>query len=209
MLAARRTVPIATDFETAFQILQIPTPEDQLPPILQNKPQPTLEYLPTPPPEDFFTPCEVPESFSGDDPSSKQSERREPWIPANFPPLPSPHTYRYTPVAPTRVNDPRRIRELVAEEGKLGEQALRKLAGAKPGEGKLDLGKNIEKGPHKAQTGEVSEKIEDVFEETMRALLSSKDTKSQESEGGFQMAPIVSFERKYWMPDSNRRRNVK
>ena len=51
-------------------------------------------------------------------------------IPPNFPPLPSVHTYQVTENFIKREQDPKRIRERATEEGRLGEDALRRLMSA-------------------------------------------------------------------------------
>jgi len=51
-----------------------------------------------------------------------------PHIPSHFPALPSAHTWRITPHTTLRESDPRKLRELAAQEGVLAEKALRNLA---------------------------------------------------------------------------------
>lgn len=51
-------------------------------------------------------------------------------IPSNFPAYPSLHTYNSTPVFSRREEDPRKIRELAMEEGRLAEESIRRLLGA-------------------------------------------------------------------------------
>jgi len=51
-------------------------------------------------------------------------------IPKHFPELPSKHTYKATPDFPKCEHDPRKVREQATEEGRLGEEALRRLVGA-------------------------------------------------------------------------------
>ena len=52
------------------------------------------------------------------------------YIPKHFPHLPDRHTYQATPQFPHRDDDPRSLREKAAEESRLAEQALRRLATA-------------------------------------------------------------------------------
>ena len=52
------------------------------------------------------------------------------YIPGHFPVLPDIHTYRVTPSFVTRETDPMAIREQATKEGRLGEEALRKLVTA-------------------------------------------------------------------------------
>ncbi|MCJ1250711.1 hypothetical protein MMC30_007939 [Trapelia coarctata] len=47
--------------------------------------------------------------------------------PQHFPNLPSKHTYQFESIYTPRVADPRKVRERATEEGRLGEEALRKL----------------------------------------------------------------------------------
>lgn len=214
MLAARRTAPIATDFESAFQAVQVATPEDQLPPQSTAKPPAPLSLLPTPPPDDFFKIHELPESIPGPDVKAEEEKRRAPHIPSTFPTFPSQHTFRDTAVLPPRERDPRRIRELATEEGRLGEQALRKLAGAVKGEGNLDLSIEADSTAVDTQRGGRRNKtktMEGMFEETMKELAKSEGVSGSANgiEGaGFEVAPIVNSERKFWMPDTSRRKPV-
>jgi Transcription factor TFIID complex subunit 8 C-term len=211
MLAARRTAPIASDFESAFQAVQVPTPEDQLPPRLAPQPPSPLSLLPTPPPDEFFNTHELPESILGSELNAKEEKRRDRHIPSTFPAFPSQHTFRDTAVLPPRERDPRRIRELATEEGRLGEQALRKLAGAVRGEGKLDLSIEGDEAPAEAQRGKrrkTTDTIEGMFEQTMKEVAKTEKGGglADAAEGDFEMAPVVNSERKYWMPDTSRRR---
>lgn len=222
MLSARRTAPIAPDFESAFHILSIPTPEDQLPPRLRTSPKPTPDFLPTPPPEEFFNTHQLPESLLGPDLSAQTSATRKSYIPSTFPVFPSQHTFRNTTSVAPRLMNPRKVREQVAEEGKLGEEALRHLAGgASRGDDKLDFSNTSagEAGTRASNTsGMPSYKnnhkpalptMEEAFEAAMKAALEEQGmgpgTKAGEE---FQMAPIVNAERKYWMPEGGRRKAV-
>ena len=49
------------------------------------------------------------------------------YIPRHFPDLPDKHTYQATPDYASREQDPRKVRERATEEGRLAEEALRKL----------------------------------------------------------------------------------
>lgn len=61
---------------------------------------------------------------------NRTSERLStPYIPQHFPPIPSKHTYKATPKFTDREQDPKTIREQATEEGRLGEEALRRLVG--------------------------------------------------------------------------------
>ncbi|EXJ94793.1 hypothetical protein A1O1_03191 [Capronia coronata CBS 617.96] len=199
MQAARRTVPIATDFETAIDVLEVPRPDDQLGPY-KTEPQINPPLLPTPPPEDeFHNTVELPPSFLGPELDGHGQVARYAFNTAVLPELPSAHTYKHTPVYPYRETDTRKIRELATQEGKLGEQALRKLAGAV----KLDAAHPLESESAKQKPkvlqqrrGRKGIRISEqaIFEETVRDLLAHEP-------GGFELGPIVNCEKAYRMPD--------
>ena len=199
MLISRRTVPIATDFETAISALHIPRPDDQLP-LYRNKSVINPPLLPTPPPEDaFHNHVELPAAFLGPDLSQQSALRTFSFNIKSLPPLPSAHTYKATAVFLHREKDTRKIRELATEEGKLGEQALRKLASTVKLETALagDVGVRHQQHISHARTRgsrRVAPSAEAVFEETMRDLL-------QDGEGEFELGPIVTSEKAYRMPD--------
>jgi transcription initiation factor TFIID subunit 8 len=60
------------------------------------------------------------------DPAPKKA-----YIPANLPALPSLHTYKAEPVYASREADPKKVRERATEEGRLGEEALRRLVNSR------------------------------------------------------------------------------
>lgn len=60
--------------------------------------------------------------------SDADDQKMKRFIPKNFPVLPGMHTYQATAEYVQREVDPRKIRERATEEGRLGEEALRKLA---------------------------------------------------------------------------------
>ncbi|KAK9372926.1 transcription factor TFIID complex subunit 8 C-term-domain-containing protein [Lipomyces chichibuensis] len=57
------------------------------------------------------------------------------YIPGWMPPLPADHTYRSTPIFANRTTSPRDVRERILEEGRVVEEALRKLGSGNAGEG--------------------------------------------------------------------------
>ncbi|KAK7207181.1 transcription factor TFIID complex subunit 8 C-term-domain-containing protein [Myxozyma melibiosi] len=59
-------------------------------------------------------------------PTTRKKEELE-YIPSWMPPLPADYTYRTTPTYPARTTNPKDIREKIIEEGRVVEQALRKL----------------------------------------------------------------------------------
>jgi transcription initiation factor TFIID subunit 8 len=82
------------------------------------------------------------ESLLGAGLSGKTDKETRTYIPKHFPPFPSKHTYKSTPVFTERETDARKIREKATEEGILAEQSLRKLMAAqKAGIQKQNVGK--------------------------------------------------------------------
>lgn len=202
MLSARRAAPIPLDFEAAIRCLDLPWPDDQLRPFTT---QPTINppLLPTPPPEDeFHREFQLPTSLLGPGLDGRAEQRKDRFIPSHLPPFPSQHTYKDTPVFPNREVDPRRIRELATEEGKLGEEALRKLAGAVKAENTISAEPETRHNDTtKIQKGRSwqEETIEITFEITMRDLLKNA---SDGVENRFELGPIVNCEKRFLMQDS-------
>jgi hypothetical protein len=206
MYAARRTCPIAPDFERAIASLDVPDLSDQLRAYQIDSPDANLPLLPTPPPDDVFhTSAVIPPSLLGPELESQDALHKFHRNPKFLPPLPPSHTYKRTPFVPPRENDSRRIRELATEEGKLGEQALRKLAGAV----KLDMTHPVDPETHKqalASAGGAARPSKSsrrrrkslneaaIFEETMRSYLKAEPD-------GFELGPIVTAEKGVKMPD--------
>lgn len=204
MTASRRTVPIPPDFKCVAGALDGQIPNDELRPY-RNMPETNPPLLPTPPPEDVFhKQIELPSELLGPELDGTDQRRRQKHIPSSLPAFPSTHTYRATPVYPTRVKDPRHIRELATEEGKISEQALRKLAGAMKLENAIHTEPELKESAavfrmqnfKRRRKPAVSE--ETMFEEITRDLLS---TESVEDQKEFEVGPVVSAEKKYWRPD--------
>ncbi|KAK2747985.1 hypothetical protein FQN57_001576 [Myotisia sp. PD_48] len=114
-----------------------------------------------------------------------------PYIPTNFPRFPSKHTYQETPVFVTkRETDPEKIRERATEEGRLGEEALRKLARAAKDNhfhGGADQEKRL--------WGRENENMESMFEKTLKALIKSGSMRGTSPRD---LGPIVNSERVFW-----------
>ncbi|KIX00694.1 uncharacterized protein Z518_09759 [Rhinocladiella mackenziei CBS 650.93] len=199
MLAARRTTPIASDFETAIDVFDVPRLDDQL---RQYKTNHSINppLLLTPPPEDeFHNTIDIPPSFLDPELDGHGQLQKFSFNTKGLPDLPSAHTFKDSPVYPYREVDTRRIRELATQEGKLGEQALRKLAGAV----KLDAAHPLDSEASRQKCTPrqrkrwkkgVDQSEETIFEETLRDLLAKEP-------GGFELGPIVTCEKAYRMPD--------
>lgn len=200
MIAARRVVPIPPDFDSAFYALDLPLPDDQLTPY-ETKHEINPPLLPTPPAEDeFHNTHELPQRLLGPELSRQQDLKKFSFNTSSLPPVPSAHTYRDTPVFLDREKDSKRIRELATEEGKLGEQALRKLAGAVKLEAALSTEPETrlvqDRRPGRLRRQPILTE-EAMFEETMRDLL-------KQEPGDFELGPVVSAEKQYRMPDEGR-----
>lgn len=162
MLSSRRIQPIPQDFEHALTRYHL-SPDDLLPYL---KSPPTVEPTPTlllspPPKEDAFK--AIP--FLGPQLSGEDDRARSAYIPKHFPEFPSKHTYRYTPVFTEREADPRKIRERATEDGRYGEEALRKLARAAFQDNQLGSA-----GREKKLWGRRMESMDSMFEKTVKAV---------------------------------------
>ena len=134
MKASRRDSPIPYDFGFALtqRGISLDALKTQLRPIVS--PRLALPQLPSPPPED------VPEynltlKITDSDDSSEITRKSH--ILSHLPLLPGKHAYKATAVYTRRELDPQKIREKAAEQGRLGEGALRRLiSAASAGEGR-------------------------------------------------------------------------
>lgn len=198
MRAARRTIPVATDFQSALTFLNVPLDSSQLLPY-HTKPAINPTLLPTPPPDDsFHNSTPLPADILGPELSAQS---RPSFIPSTLPALPSKHTYRDTAVYPVRETDARRIRELATSEGKLGEEALRKLTSVNTQsistfEIQPPEADSSQKPWRRKRRGPEPITMEQAFEDTMRDLM--------KAEGGgassFELGPIVNSEKRLWRP---------
>ncbi|KAJ5181400.1 hypothetical protein N7449_011547 [Penicillium cf. viridicatum] len=161
MLSARRVQPIPQDFDHALKRFRL-NPDDLLPhlkSVPSDKPTPTL--LPSPPPEN-----EISKSLPFLTALSSEDDRaNRPYIPKHFPSFPSKHTYSATAVFIGRDNDPRKIRERAAEDGRHGEEALRKLASAAFRDNQTGS-----TGRDKKLWGRRTDSMESMFEKTIKGL---------------------------------------
>lgn len=127
MLSCRRTKPIPQDFLQALHTHQLSLRSlipHLKPPVLPDRSQFNLQQESTQEDEHHQIPFLGPLLNVGPD------EQAKAFVPKHFPDLPSKHTYKATAEFPERDSDPRRIRERATEEGRLGEEALRRLVGA-------------------------------------------------------------------------------
>ena len=127
MLSCRRPQPIPQDFLQALHAHQLSLRSllpHLDPPVLSSKSHFPLQ---TEPAEDGDL-----QQYRSIDSLLKESldDQEKSYVPKHFPDLPDKHTYQATPHYATREQDPRKVRERATEEGRLGEEALRKLVKA-------------------------------------------------------------------------------
>ncbi|KAK9366066.1 transcription factor TFIID complex subunit 8 C-term-domain-containing protein [Lipomyces kononenkoae] len=99
------------------------------------------------------------------------------YIPEWMPPLPADHTYRSTPIFGNRTTSPRDVRERILEEGKVVEEALRKLGSGNTGEGGGDTEVNSLLEYNEEDSGEQQER-ENVKRFDIVAFASARKKKS-------------------------------
>lgn len=127
MLSCRRTQPIPQDFLQALHTHQLslrsliphlkpPVPPDRSQYPLQSDPSQEDEHQQLRLLSSLFT--------------TAPDDQAKAFVPKHFPNLPSKHTYKATAEFPVRESDPRKIRERATEEGRMGEEALRRFVGA-------------------------------------------------------------------------------
>ncbi|KAL8727787.1 MAG: hypothetical protein Q9181_005587 [Wetmoreana brouardii] len=171
MLSCRRTRATAQDFLQALHThrlsLRALLPHLR-PPIPPQDARITLPYEPQERDEQYNH-----ESL-GTRLNSALVERRKRYVPQHFPVLPGKHTYKATAEYPVREEDPRKVRERATEEGRLGEEALRRLVSAKTTDR-----------PSSASTGQRVRSIraqrDELWEETMQAMTSKHLSEQRQS----------------------------
>ncbi|KAI4106401.1 MAG: hypothetical protein L6R37_002199 [Teloschistes peruensis] len=162
MLSSRRTQATAQDFLQALHTHQLSLRAllpHLRPPISTRSARVTL-------------PHELPEKdeqysheFLGARFNGALLEKGKPYIPRNFPVLPSRHTYKATAEYPVREEDPRKVREQATGEGRLGEEALRRLVSARA----VDRPPSV---PTGRRVKSVRERRDEMWKETMQAMSS-------------------------------------
>ena len=146
---------------------------------------------------------------------------RKTYIPKHFPEYPSKHTYKATAEYPDREQDPRKVRERATEEGRLGEEALRRLVSA----GSLTSSHELK---HGSMMRSMRARRDQMFLETMQAVSagapdgmdhdsgygSFDKAKHKEQElnsrppGHGRISSAVNSEAKYWRKPISRQREV-
>ncbi|RAH66865.1 TBP-associated factor 8 family protein [Aspergillus aculeatinus CBS 121060] len=225
MLSSRRTQPIPHDFDDALRRHSVPY-TDLLPHV---QPHPNLDPIPTPQP----TPPPEEDSFKtlpsfGPQLSGEDDRVRSSYIPKHFPAFPSKHTYRHTAVFTEREQDARKIRERATEDGRHGEEALRKLARAAFKDNQFGSSAR-----EKKPWGRRAETMDSMFEKTVKGLAKRMQRTAtvpgaaapMEIDSGagldtevkpvrsrlalsIELPPIINCEREFWrrVPSSGARR---
>ncbi len=216
MLSCRRRQPIPQDF--TYALSQHKLTVSSLLPHLQPPVPPSLSQIwlepeieAAPPPPDVL-------AFLGPALSGASDKEQRPYIPSHFPAFPSKHTYKATPEFTEREIDPRAVRERATEEGRLGEEALRRLIGAgKAGENQHNSrlrGKGV---------GGPRQKLDDMWLRTMQAVSEEEERRdngldidaghrasepSSERHGPRkasekpELGALVNWEKTYWRVDA-------
>ncbi len=217
MLACRRTQPLPQDFLQALHTHQlslrslIPHLDPPVPP---SQSQFSLESAPIDNDEQQQL------KFLGPLLNGTEDQKAKKFVPKHFPDLPSTHTYKATPEFPEREQDPRKVRERATEEGRLGEEALRRLVGA----GSRHPANVLQQGPEKQS---LRAKRAQMWTETMQAVAAGASEemdmddgifngKGQQKEddpdsslsGDSRLSSVVNSEKRHWRKPAPQRREA-
>lgn len=160
MLSCRRTQAIPQDFLQALHTHQLSLRSllpHLDPPVNPSRTQIPLQTEAAPENDELHL------RFLGPLLNADPNEKLRAYVPKHFPELPSKHTYKATPEYAEHEQDPRKVREKATEEGRLGEEALRRLVGAGAG----GSAQESQKG-QRTQSARVAR--DQVWMETMQAV---------------------------------------
>lgn len=217
MLACRRTQPIPQDFLQALHTHQLslrsllPHLDPPVPPSQSQIPLQTISA-------DDDEQHQL--QFLGALLNGAQEQQIKRFVPKHFPDLPSKHTYKATPEYPKREQDPRKVRERATEEGRLGEEALRRLVGAGSRHPAHETKPRSEAQSMRAKRDQMW--IETMQAVTARpsdemdideAMYAGKGKRNEESLpssllGDNQIRSAVNSEKKYWRKPAPQRREA-
>ncbi|MCJ1471437.1 hypothetical protein MMC13_000076 [Lambiella insularis] len=166
MLSSRRTQPIPRDFLHALERHQL-TLRSLIPhlnpPVAPSRSQITLNCEPTCRGDDHKHDQIIANLLNGPLRATSTS-----CIPQHFPALPSKHTYKFEEMFTSRETDPQKVRERATEEGRLGEEALRKLVGVCAEEASVETSQRSRRKPT------VREQTRALWKETMEAVTAAE-----------------------------------
>ena len=203
MLSSRRTLAIPQDFLQALHTHQLSLRSllSHLdPPILPSRSQFALSTEVVEEEETYALP------FLGPVLNGAPDERAKLYVPKHFPAFPSKHTYKATPDFPDRERDPRKIRERATEEGRMGEEALRRLVGAASENGPIPEPESSPKG------WSMHRRRDHLWRETMQILIPRSENapegleKEKQREGNVgeplkgssRVSSAVNADRRFW-----------
>lgn len=169
MQNARRTQPIPLDFEYALWKFDLPFASlapHLNPPIPSNLTQIRLEAVSTSELEDLKEKEKLSTLILGDELNGELDKDAKLYIPKNFIPFPSKHTYKWTDIEVKPKRDRRMVREANAKEARKGEEALSRYM-ASIESGKSAKGKEISTDPQ-------IRKSHTLWENVMTSLMSNQ-----------------------------------
>ncbi len=171
MLSCRRRQPIPQDFSYALSQHNL-TPSSLIPHLQPPVPPSLSEIWLEPAPQAEATQPDILKVL-GPSLSGAVEKDQNTYIPSHFPAFPSKHTYKSTPEFTEREQSPRAVRERATEEGRLGEEALRRLVNA---------GKAGENRHNRAARGKGSggprQKMEEMWLQTMIAMSQEQELRT-------------------------------
>lgn len=197
MISARRVQPLPHDFIEALykNHLTLHTLLVHLdPPVSAKKSQPII------PVEDEDHSTSAREAQSIQNLLSQTTLNVEPYVPRNFPSLPSRHTFKAEDVFPTAQKDQKQIREQATEEGRLGEEALRRLMSKKASGDNTLLG-GLRAGSKLSLRQRSRALWRETYEQALRksrAEAMDVDGQQQEPESISHLGPPVNAGDVYW-----------
>lgn len=214
MESCRRTTPIPQDFagvlarERLSLTDLLPYLQPRIPPSIA---QPQLERSPPNNEPDVDLSALLGPELNG---NSERDQRS--YVPANFPSFPSKHAYKFTYTSTELHTDPRQVRELATAEGRLGEEALRRLvsnswtnrplntdpAGAEKGRNRFEelqtmWLETMEKVMEREEAADASNGLGDSSGDRSHTLVES-DHSQGERAGRRRLAGPVNYERQFW-----------
>lgn len=143
------------------------------------------------------------------------------YVPKHFPELPSKHTYKATPEFAAHEQDPRKVREKATEEGRLGEEALRRLVGAGAGRSTQESGQGRKTQNARAVRDQLwMETMQAVSRETPEGMdfdMEAGIGKGKQKEGdappvsssGYRrLGSAVNAEKRYWRKPAPQRKEA-
>ncbi len=210
MLSCRRTEAMAPDFLQALHTHQLSLraliPHLQ-PPIPKRR---ARVILPHQAPEEVE---QYDHHLLGATLNDAPPELKQCKLPHKLPPLPSKHTYQATSDTPEREDDPRKIRERATEEGRLGEEALRRLMSARatdrPSSARAGQGAKSLRGKRDEMWKDTMQAVSTQYllEQSRNADSMDLDSSTHETGSGYgRITSAVNADRKFWRKPAQARR---